>query len=748
MTAMQPGFRQDIQGLRALAVLLVILDHAEIGPFHGGFIGVDVFFVISGFLITGLLVSEAERTGRASLLGFYARRARRILPAATLVIVATVAASIYLLSGVEAEGAIKDAVWATFFAANFKLARDGTDYFQNDTPPSPLQHYWSLAVEEQFYLVWPLLVLLLCLYAAWRVRRSAGARSLGPRVRDLGVSPLVVIVGFSFAYSVSYSTTDPVSAYFSPFTRAWELGIGALVACLSTRLILLKPAVQALLSWGGLAAVVVAALVYDGSTLFPGYAAALPVVGAAALLAGGLRAAQWGPQRLLSLPPMRALGDWSYSLYLWHWPALIVAAEAWSSSDNPSGQPGSGPVWHRLVVVAVVVPLSALSYHLVENPVRRAALFRGRRLRGVLLYPAVVTMTLPLLAAADRQVSDELNGGGPAITVAQFGSGDAPQSDQVVALVQASVNAAQSGAEIPANLKPSLLDLSTDIPDLGKCQYFEINNNRPLCPRGDPDGDKTLVLIGDSHARQWIPPLDTLSKKYGYTAYYLIREGCPSSDVTPWMVHGGPSTDCADFQDWARAEVAELKPDVVVLGSEANRRGFTSDDDQLVNDVPTMATMYREGMEREIDAVSASGARTIVIGDPPAVTEHPGRCLSERGATLKSCLSQEDQESLVFIDSLRQAAHNQGIQFVETATWFCAEGLCPSVVGDYIAHRDRTHISQSYAGFLTDELEQQIRLDDPAYQAPAPTSPPPDLPSATPTGIATAPGGEDEDADG
>ena len=242
---MHPGFRQDIQGLRALAVLLVVLDHARIGPFHGGFIGVDVFFVISGFLITGLLVSESERTGRVSLLGFYARRARRILPAATLVIMATVAASIYFLSAVEASGAIEDALWATFFAANFKFALDGTDYFQNDTPPSPLQHYWSLAVEEQFYVVWPLLVLLLCLFSAWRARRSVGARSTGPRVRDLGVSPLVVIIGVSFAFSVSYSTTDPVSAYFSPFTRAWELGIGALVACLSTRLILLRPAVQA-----------------------------------------------------------------------------------------------------------------------------------------------------------------------------------------------------------------------------------------------------------------------------------------------------------------------------------------------------------------------------------------------------------------------------------------------------------------------------------------------------------------------
>jgi peptidoglycan/LPS O-acetylase OafA/YrhL len=705
MTAMHPGFRQDIQGLRALAVLLVILDHAKFGPFHGGFVGVDVFFVISGFLITGLLVSEAERTGRASLLGFYARRARRILPAATLVIVATVAASTYFLSAVEANGVIEDALWATFFLANFKFAADGTDYFQNDTPPSPLQHYWSLAVEEQFYLVWPLLVLLLCLYAAWRARRSAGARSLGPRVRDLGVSPLVVIVGISFAYSVSHSTTDPVAAYFSPFTRAWELGIGALVACLSTRLILLKPAVQALLSWGGLVAVAVAALAFDGTTVFPGYAAALPVVGTAALLAGGLRPASWGPQPLLSLLPMRAVGDWSYSLYLWHWPALIIAAEIWDPFS----------VGRRLLVVAAVVPLSALTYHFVENPIRRAQVFKVRRLRGVLLYPAVVVLTMPMLAAANKVVEDDVSGGGPPITTSAFGQPSGKpdptfSNDPVVALVQASVRAAENGYEIPANLKPSLLDLGNDIPDLGKCQYFEINSDRPLCPRGDTDGDKTLVLIGDSHARQWVPALDALAKRYGYTAYFLIREGCPSSDVTPWMVHGGPSTDCESFQDWAREQVEELQPDVVLLGSEANRRGFASDDGDLVDDVPTMATMYRDGMEREIDDLSPNAKRVIVVGDPPAVMEHPGRCLSERNATLKSCLSPEDKVSLVFIDSLRQAAHERGVEFVETGAWFCADGLCPSVVGDYIAHRDRTHISQSYAAYLSDELEQQIKL--------------------------------------
>ena len=525
----------------------------------------------------------------------------------------------------------------------------------------------------------------------------------------------MVIIGVSFAFSVSYSTTDPVAAYFSPFTRGWELGIGALVACLSTRLILLRPAVQSVLSWGGLAAVAVAALAYDGTTVFPGYAAALPVVGTAALLAGGLRPATWGPQRLLELLPMRAVGDWSYSIYLWHWPALIIVSQAW--------RPAVG--WVGLLVVALVIPLSALTYYLVENPIRRAKVFKVRRLRGVLLYPAVVVLTLPMLAAANGVVESELSGGGPPITTSAFGQGTERadpgfSADPVVALVQASVKAAQNGYEIPADLKPSLLDLGTDIPDLGECQYFEINDDRPLCPRGDTDGDKTLVLIGDSHARQWVPPLDALAKRYGYTAYFLIREGCPSSDVTPWMVHGGPSTDCEAFQEWAREQVEEMQPEVVLLGSEANRRGFTSDDGELVNDEETMATMYREGMEREVDYLSPNAGRVIVIGDPPAVIEHPGQCLSERDATLKDCLSKQDKVSLTYIDALRQAARNKGVQFVETAAWFCWNDLCPSVVGQYIAHRDRTHVSQTYAAYLADELEGQIHLGPADATAAAP----------------------------
>ena len=291
------GHRRDIQGLRAIAVITVIADHAGVGFLAGGYVGVDVFFVLSGFLITSLLVREAERSGRIGLLGFYARRARLFLPAATVVLVATLAFTAAQLSYTRVQQVTTDVGWASAFLANVRFSTLGTDYFAEGLPPSPVQHYWSLAVEEQFYLVWPLLLLGLVLLAR---RRSAGRTHLH---LGLTVAVVAVLSVASFTWSLHLTGDNQTTAYFSSAGRAWELGIGALLAVAASRLQGTTPWVPRVLAAGGLAAVLTAVVAFDATTRFPGWACCC--TGHPAAIAAGIlqRRRRPGPR------PRRASAD-------------------------------------------------------------------------------------------------------------------------------------------------------------------------------------------------------------------------------------------------------------------------------------------------------------------------------------------------------------------------------------------------------------------------------------------------------
>ena len=262
-------FRPDIQGLRAVAVLLVVLYHAGLNGLSGGYVGVDVFFVISGFVITGLLLRESGTAGRTSLIAFYGRRSRRIIPAATLVIVVTVVMTYARVGVVFGNQTATDARWTAVFLANFHFASVGTNYLTAQLPPSPLQNFWSLAVEEQFYLVYPTLFPLV---ARIRTHWSLQARLF---------FCLTIVIIVSFTLSVTQTASSPTVAYFSPFTRAWELALGALVAVSTKWLLTIPKAVGAALTWLGLAAIAYGAVAFDSATTYPGYLVAIPVVGAA-----------------------------------------------------------------------------------------------------------------------------------------------------------------------------------------------------------------------------------------------------------------------------------------------------------------------------------------------------------------------------------------------------------------------------------------------------------------------------------
>jgi peptidoglycan/LPS O-acetylase OafA/YrhL len=346
-------FRPDIEGLRAVAIAAVVLFQAGVPGIGGGYIGVDVFLVVSGFLITSLMMRELAATDGVSLLRFYGRRCRRILPASGLVLTTVVLAGYHWLGLPRGDEIAADGRWAALFASNLNL----------DPPaaPSPLQHFWSLAVQEQFYLAWPALLALL----AW-----LGLRHAAPALLAL------TVVG-SMAWSISQAGTP--GSYFSPATRAWELGAGCLLALAADRLERIPPGVAAALAGTGLAGIVVAALGFDSTTPFPGYAAALPVLATLLVLAGRGDA-------LLAVPPLRWLGRISYSLYLWHWPVLIIAEQAYG--------PLTGPARGGLILVSV--GLAAITYACIENPIRHSRNLRRSHLLTAAL--AAVLIAAPLAA--------------------------------------------------------------------------------------------------------------------------------------------------------------------------------------------------------------------------------------------------------------------------------------------------------------------------------------------------------------
>jgi peptidoglycan/LPS O-acetylase OafA/YrhL len=365
-------FRPDIQALRALAVLLVVLYHADIPGIHGGFFGVDVFFVVSGFVITNVLLRERASKGSTSIPGFYARRIRRILPAATVVLIGTVFATYHWLSFIAGASVAEDAKYVAAFVGNFHFASVGTQYFTANQPPSTLQQFWSLAVEEQFYLVWPVLFLLLTL--PWKV--------FSPVTRLLSVLSLVIAV--SLAWCIIETRQNEIWAFFSPLTRAWELALGALLAVLGPHLRGRAPRLGFVLASVGLLAVLLCTWFYSSATLWPGTAVVIPVVASGMIIAGGSLRGPGSFGRLVNFAPVQWVGNISYSLYLVHWPVIAIATQY---AVAPL------PLRSEIELVAISIALAAILYYAMENPVRKSKWLAGRRLATFVFGAALIGLS-------------------------------------------------------------------------------------------------------------------------------------------------------------------------------------------------------------------------------------------------------------------------------------------------------------------------------------------------------------------
>lgn len=662
-------------------MVLVALNHAGIGFLGGGYIGVDVFFVVSGFLITGLLLRDQAEFGRIRFLNFYARRARRILPMAALALIATDVAALVLLNYVRARIAVEDSIWAAFFAANIQFERIGADYFASAQPPSPIQHFWSLAVEEQFYLVWPaLLALLLAAGLIISARRDRGKASNWP----VAVA-LTVIIGASVAWSIAQTRNVPSDAYFSALTRAWELGAGAALAGSAGLVARIPGVVKAAISWLGLAGILASAVWFTAATPFPGVAALLPVGATVLTVAGGTGASRFGADVLLGLRPFRFVGDVSYSFYLWHWPFLVIAGGMTLAPLGLTSKLG-------LVVAAFVT--SVLTYLLYENPIRRARFLFGRRGRGALaLWPVSIAFVglvgfLALNSLNAAQLARDYTGiPSPVASPSPLLPGTS--FDSATAAVAAAVAAANANAPIPLPLSPPVDKLASDVYPLPfGCEAGPTENRGKICPLGDVHSSRTVVVFGDSHAMMWLSPLVAIAQNRGWKLIPFTKSSCHDA---AWITG---DTTCSEWYKWAVGQIKSIRPNVVVLGHCSSDCGVSD----------------WSGLRAAIRSLKLATPRLVVMGDPPGFDIQPADCLLSPGATMRTCTFEIPAAKSVIIDQAFSTVQAEGAEYLDVLPWFCSQGECPMVIGKTIAWSDKGHISRTYGLKLVAGLDGLLKL--------------------------------------
>ena len=723
------GHRRDIEGLRALAVIAVLAYHAGVPFAGGGFVGVDVFLVISGFLITSLLIHEWNESGRISIAGFYARRARRLLPISAIVLAATAAASVVWLESTRLDELGIDILAASGFAVNLVLAGRGTDYLAAELAPSAIQHYWSLAVEEQFYILWPALLLL--------------ALTAGRRIATVTIT---AVTAASLTASIIWTGSHPTWSYFGLHTRAWELGLGALLAVVGATAARVPDTIRAVLGWTGVAAIVASIGTFDRVEHFPGTWALLPVSGTVLALASGDEN-RLGPSRLLRLGPLQWAGSRSYSLYLWHWPALVIGAAALGHDLGPGA---------TLALIGLTVVLAETGYRLVENPIRRSprlARRSGMSLTmgaGLLAVSAMVGVTISavdtttrtgVIAAAPEPIPASDTNASPnteAATTTEAPDNTAtviastnpeasteptpttteppatsttttapPPPDTADATAISAIRAALDVDTLPDNLRPSILGANDDTSPLygtGCHQYLE-ERAAEGCVFGDPDGDLTVALWGDSHAAQWFSAVDQIAERRGWRLIAITQGGCPVIDVLTWNRSGDAVFDhCEPWRDNVLNTFEAEGVDAILLGQHYGLLDATTR-------AAVGAAVWEEQLPLLLDRLEGLDVEMtpILLIDSPDPPDDVPTCLAEHPTEISLCEPRAPGNTeRAVAQVIRSVAAERGLGAIDPRPWLCVDDRCPVVVGDILVYRDSHHLSNTFVSWFTPVLDAEL----------------------------------------
>lgn len=721
-------YRNDIEGLRGIAVLLVVAFHVGVPSLPGGFVGVDVFFVLSGYLITGLLVTEHARTGQIAPAAFYARRVRRLLPASAVMVVGTLAIAAVLYTPLQLVEIGRTALATAGYVSNWHFIAQASDYFGDDVQRNPLLHTWSLAVEEQFYLVWPWLVLL----ALGRAHRTTRLRTV----------LLGVLVASALACVWWTRTARPLAFYGTP-ARAWEFAVGGLLATLDglwgrlgapegapegvtdvasgAAIPSMTSAMTSVMTatmtaagmtgtalardvavtggavvtgdpyagdarvtdgapvtggapwlrwarwtcgWVGLALVVGAAMQYTETVAFPGWRAWIPVLGTAGLLVGGRAVGAWSSGRLLGASSLQTMGRVSYAWYLWHWPVLLLGSLVWPAAGIPG----------RLALATLAFGVAWASTRWVEAPVRTAPwLLRAPSVR-TLQVGVVLTGTLAIATLGYQAGATWLT--------------DQPQYTRF--------------AKAAHDLPPFYAD---------HCDVQIDETVVRVCGYGDPAGAATVALIGDSHAAAWSPAFDAVARATHVRLLVISKAACPLADISAysWLAHR-PFTECEVWRLALWDTLQRLHPATIVLANFTNM--YTREPDDTTNPRRVPPAAWGAGLERTLRRLTTHGARVVVMADVPKFTFNVPICLVHAGGApwwgqrASTCVESDAEVFNPSIEavSTRAVAAVPGTARVSLASAFCVAHRCAGMVDGVVAYRDNNHLTATMSRHVAPAL--------------------------------------------
>ncbi|AJR18082.1 acyltransferase family protein [Pimelobacter simplex] len=677
-------FRAEVQGLRAVAVLLVVLYHLAPARLSGGYVGVDVFFVISGYLITRHLAQEAEVSSGLRVVRFWARRVRRLLPAALLVLLVSLVLVWAWIPQTEWPTNVRQVVASALYVQNWVLMLDAVDYSALGESASVAQHYWSLSVEEQFYFVWPVAIAVVLAVITRRHRRVVSAE----RVRQSLVVLLAAVGAASLAWSVVATATDPGAAYFQTFTRMWEFAAGGLVGLLWQRRRLTGHG-GAAVAWAGLVAIVLAGVLYDDTTPFPGWLAIVPVAGTVAVLLAGHARTRTAPH-WLTWRPATFVGDISYAVYLWHWPLIVVAPFALGHEPDR---------YDKIGVLGLSLLLAWCSTRFVEDPLRGGAFLRPvprALVAGAVAMAVVVAAAAGLRSALPAEQDFALPS--PSSCTGPGALDPANHCDSVV-------------GEGPARPGPvQVARQNREEVAYPGCQASFASSELVSCDLGADAGSarREVALVGDSHAGAWFPAFDEIGRREGWQVRTYAKTSCPATlalRVLPAEKDPDYQRDCADWvRKLDRAVRADTSLDAVVVASYSTAYDFVPPDDMTMTDPAT------DGFVALWQRWRDAGLEVIVLADVPRTNgDYVPTCLAEHRDPMRCAVPRTvGLPAQRPITDAGGKAEGRGVALVDLTDRFCDGRWCYPQVGSVIVYRDYSHLSREYARSLAPEIIRRL----------------------------------------